>query len=288
MLLHLAPSKFERRTLNSAKTDKRSNSPTKSAKRRSLLVPILIAVVAVGLIVFSLTGGDDENSAPTATPTPTSTDNTSEPEEDFQPTQPEPSDEEIDEMVAELSTFSHREADDPLAMGDVDAPLVMIVYSDFQCPFCGEWARTTMPVLVEKYVDSGDLRIEWRDMAVLGNGSQDAALAGRAAANQGKFWEFSDVLYDEEWQAAATDDSYGAEAMADIAVDLGMDREQFLADIADADTEAAVEADRDEAWSIGFTGTPAFLVEGLPVMGAQPLETFESAIEKRLGEVQEN
>src|SRR5690625_4546882 len=131
------------------------------------------------------------------------------------------------------------------------------------------------------------MRIEWRDMPVLGDASVEAALAARAAANQGQFWEFTDALYDEEWQSAATDATYSAEAMADKAAEMGMDRDKFLADIEDADAAADINADRDQGWSIGFTGTPAFLVEGLPVMGAQPLEVFESAIDQRLEELQQ-
>src|SRR5690625_8033412 len=114
-------------------------------------------------------------------------------------------------MVAELATFAHRDADDPLAIGDVDAPVVMIVYSDFRCPYCGEWSRTTLPALTDKYVDSGEMRVEWRDMPVLGDPSVEAALAARAAANQGQFREVADALYDDEGQRAATGDCAAAE-----------------------------------------------------------------------------
>lgn len=62
--------------------------------------------------------------------------------------------------------MSRRIADDPTALGAVDAPVVMVEYSDYRCPFCGLFARDPLPVLVEKYVDSGELRIEWRDLPV--------------------------------------------------------------------------------------------------------------------------
>ena len=68
-----------------------------------------------------------------------------------------------------------------MALGDVDAPVVMISYSEFQCPFCGKYARDTEPILVEKYVDSGVLRIEWRDFPYLGPESTTAAQAGRGS-----------------------------------------------------------------------------------------------------------
>lgn len=258
-------------------------------------MPIIIAIVAVALIIFSLTGGDKDSSGSALSTDDTQTNEGVEPgagevpgagEEDYQGTPVEPTEEEKIEMFGELAELANREADDPLAFGDMDAPMTMIVYSDFRCPFCGQWERATLPVLVEKYVDTGDLRIEWRDMPVLGDASVDAAHAARAAANQNKFWEFTNALYAEEFQSGASDSDYAPEPMADMAESLGMDRAQFLADMESAEFADDVTANRDEAWSIGFTGTPAFLIEGLPVIGAQPLETFDSAIEYRLEQLQ--
>lgn len=247
-------------------------------------MPILIAIVAVALIIFSLTGNGDDPK-PQATPSPTRSAEQDPGDEDFAPTQQEPSQKEIDEMVAELAQFARHDEDDALALGEADAPVTMIVYSDFQCPYCGQWARETLPALIEKYVDDGQMRVEWHDMPVLGDASVAAARAARAAANQDMFWAFADVLYDADWQSAATDADYEPEAMADLAAELGMDRDQFIADIEDSSHHEQIEAERNQAWGIGFTGTPAFLVEGLPVMGAQPLETFENAINLRLEEL---
>jgi|SRR5690625_234350 len=269
-----------------------SQNPQKTAARRSLIVPIVIAIAAVALIVFSLTGGDNDSTS--AAPTPPSTgqddapENGTNGEEDFQGTPEEPSEEEKAEMFAELAELAKREENDPLSMGDIDAPMTMIVYSDYRCPFCGQWERTTFPTLVEKYVDTGQMRVEWRDMPVLGDASVDAAHAARAAANQDKFWEFTTALYAEDFQGNAKDSDYEPETMADMAEELGMDRAKFLADLEAGEFEQDVDANRSEAWSIGFTGTPAFLIEGVPVIGAQPLETFEGAIQYRSEQLQGN
>jgi hypothetical protein len=91
-----------------------------------------------------------------------------------------------------------RDAGDPLALGDVDAPVVMVNYSEFQCPFCGKFARDTEPELIEQYVEDGTLRIEWRDFPYLGPESTRAAPAGRAAAAQGRFWDFHDALFADQ------------------------------------------------------------------------------------------
>lgn len=85
-----------------------------------------------------------------------------------------------------------------MALGEVDAPVVVVMWSDFQCPFCGRFARETEPELISRYVDKGVLRIEWRDFPYIGPESLPAAVAGRAAAAQGRFWEFGEVVYDQE------------------------------------------------------------------------------------------
>src|SRR5699024_10940926 len=99
---------------------------------------------------------------------------------------------------AKVDLEPRREAGDPLAMGDVDAPVVLIEYSDFQCPFCGKFARDIAPEIVDKYVEEGIVRIEWRDFPYLGDDSWKGAKAGRAAAAQDKFWQFHDALYADQ------------------------------------------------------------------------------------------
>ena len=83
-------------------------------------------------------------------------------------------------------TLARRDFDDPMAVGRVDAPVVMVEYSDFQCPYCGRFARETKPELLRQYVERGVLRIEWRNFPIFGEESERAA---RAA------WADSAVLY---------------------------------------------------------------------------------------------
>ncbi|MCO8126865.1 DsbA family protein [Acidimicrobiia bacterium EGI L10123] len=166
----------------------------------------------------------------------------------------------------------------PMAKGDDDAPVVMVMYSEFQCPFCGKFARDTEPELVERFVDDGTLRIEWRDLPYLGPESLQAAVAGRAAAEQGGFWELADALFAD--QAPPNSGRLTAEHLVDVASGLGLDAERFRADLADADLVEAVRADVDEAVGFGVTGTPAFFVNGQVIMGAQPVEVFVEAIEQ--------
>ncbi|NMR28708.1 DsbA family protein [Crystallibacter degradans] len=179
--------------------------------------------------------------------------------------------------------MSRRIADDPTALGAVDAPVVMVEYSDYRCPFCGLFARDTLPALVKKYVDSGDLRIEWRDLPVFGEESMEAALAGRAAGEQGKFWEFNKAVYDAAPERGHAD--LNRERLIEFAEQSGVpDMKKFEADLESKQLRQAVTRDAQEAASLGATGTPTFLVNDTPFVGAQPLEAFEQAIDAELNE----
>jgi protein-disulfide isomerase len=159
-------------------------------------------------------------------------------------------------------------------LGDADAPVVMVEYGDFRCPFCGEFARETEPKLVDKYVESGTLRMEWRDFPYLGRESVSAALATRAAQEQGKFWEYHDLLYENQ------SGGFSDERLVELARETHLDTEEFEADLGSARHQEAVTRDFREGQRIGITGTPTFLINGEMLAGAQPIEVFEDAIEQ--------
>jgi protein-disulfide isomerase len=177
-----------------------------------------------------------------------------------------------------LLAVVRRDADDPMALGDVDAPVVMVEYSDFQCPFCGKFARDTEPELIKRYVERGVLRLEWRDFPYLGPESLTAAHAGRAAAAQGRFWEFQEAMYAD--QQPPNSGKVTEDHLAEVAEQVGLDTEKFRADLRSKAVAQAVQRDFKEGQSIGVTGTPAFLVNGQPVMGAQPTDVFVEMIEQ--------
>lgn len=171
-----------------------------------------------------------------------------------------------------------RDPEDPTALGDVDAPVVMINYSEFQCPFCGKFARDTEPTLVEEYVEDGTLRIEWRDFPYLGPESTTAAKAARAAGAQDKFWEFHDAMFAD--QQPPNSGKLTEDFLVGIAEQIGLDTGKFRADLNSPWAAKAVEKDFAEGQQIGVTGTPAFIVNGRPIMGAQPTEVFVEAVEQ--------
>lgn len=180
-----------------------------------------------------------------------------------------------------LSFLARRIEGDPLALGDVDAPVVFINYSDYRCPFCAKFSRDVEPEIISEYVEAGLVRLEWRDVPIFGEQSMLGARAGRAAAEQGKFWEFNAAVYaeaPESGHAELTEDS-----LVEFARKAGVpDLEAFRADMMSDRFDRDIMADANEAASIGINSTPSFIVGEGAVAGAQPREVFIQAIESQL------
>jgi protein-disulfide isomerase len=169
--------------------------------------------------------------------------------------------------------------DDPaLFKGSDRAPVTIVEFGDFQCPKCGTFARRTQPELTRRYIDTGVVRLVWRDFPTFGEESMRAAVASRAAARQGRFWQFHDALYARQprMNSGRIDDAF----LRDVARRAGLDLARFDADRRDREVRGAVEDDFAFGQRLGVPGTPAFLINGEPFFGAQPLPAFEQAIEK--------
>ena len=134
------------------------------------------------------------------------------------------------------------------------------------------------PKLYEKYVKSGTLRIEWKDFPYQGQESVDAALAARAAQAQGRFWEYHDLVYEN--QSSGNSGGYNTESLTALAEEAGLDASKFEKDLESARYDNVVQADFEEGQGLGISGTPAFFINDQLIVGLQPLETFERAIEE--------
>ena len=134
------------------------------------------------------------------------------------------------------------------------------------------------PELYEKYVKSGTLKIEWKDFPYQGQESVDAALASRAAQAQGKFWEYHDLVYEN--QSSGNSGGYNTQSLTALAEEAGLDTSKFEEDLESARYENVVQADFEEGQGLGISGTPTFFINGEVLVGLQPLETFERAIEE--------
>jgi protein-disulfide isomerase len=129
------------------------------------------------------------------------------------------------------------------------------------------------PKLYKEYVEDGTLRIEWRDFPYRGQESVNAAVAARSAQAQGKFWEYHDLLYDN--QASG----YSDENLTSYARKVGLDMERFEEDYESARYAELVQDDFQRGQRMGVNGTPTFLINDQVLVGLQPLGVFESAIE---------
>ena len=171
---------------------------------------------------------------------------------------------------------THRDPADAQAKGKVDAPVVMVIYSDFACPYCTQFAQKVEPELAD-LVDQGTLRIEWRDLAQISPTSPLAAQAGRAAAKQGRFWELHDAVYaaaDPQGHPEYTEDSLVVFAKRAGVADI----EKFRSDMNAAETVSAVTEAKNHAHSIGITGTPFMIVGETFVSGFQDADYMKAVI----------
>lgn len=237
----------------------------KHRQKSAWLVPAIVAAVAAILITAVIAldrdGGSSEDDPEAARPVP---DN---PTDVQGPDQPD------------LTEVERRDDEDPLAAGPVDAPVALVVFSDYQCPFCAKWNDETLPLLRE-HVESGDLRVEWRDVNVFGSASERAAKASYAAALQGKFWEYHDELFaDGEHRSQA---QLSEEALTTLAEDLDLDPDRFATDFASAETAKEIDDNAQLGMDLGAHSTPAFLLGGQPIMGAQPSQVFLDAFQDAL------
>ena len=245
--------------------------PNGSRSRMVLLLAGLIVVVVVAAVVFAAllyTRGSRTANGPATTsgapgPTPTV-----EPTSAASVTDPTT----LTAMHAEVT----RDPNDPRAKGDVNAPVVMVIYSDFACPFCTKFAQEVEPRL-DDLIENGTLRIEWRDLAQVTQTSPLAAQAGIAAGKQGKFWEFHDAVYgaaDPQGHPEYTEDS-----LVDFAEKAGVpDLERFRADMTDAATVKAVTDANQHAYSLGIKGTPFSFVNDAYIGGYRSADYVRATV----------
>lgn len=167
-------------------------------------------------------------------------------------------------------------------IGSLDAPITVIEYGDFQCIYCSLFAREIQPLIIEEFVRTGLIRMEWRHFPIFGEFSEASALAASCAHEQGKFWSFHDELF-------AIVDSLGpsnknVDTLFEIATSVELDMDRFQACYTEERYAAQIASDFREGRSLGVTGTPAFDVGGRLLVGAHPIETWRKLIEQLTAE----
>lgn len=182
------------------------------------------------------------------------------------------------------NVISPPERDYPMAdgprMGDPEAPVTIIEYSDFQCPFCRRFHEDTLPAIINAYVAEGLVYFEYRNFAFIGPESVQAANASYCAGEQDMFWEYASTVF-----ANQTGENVGAFREAQLIAfgeALGLDMDQFTSCVSSGDYLVQVEQDRQQAQQSGVTSTPSFLVNGQLLTGALPFADFQQVIDAHL------
>lgn len=163
------------------------------------------------------------------------------------------------------------------SLGQASASVVVREYADYQCPSCGAFARNVESHVRRAYVDTGLVRFEYYDFAWIGPESRDAANAARCAGAQGSFWPYHDLLFQN--QAGENNGAFGRARLKAFGRQLGLDPATFDGCVDGETFASAVQADLADARNRGFTGTPTFLIGDQRIVGAQPFDVFQEAID---------
>lgn len=167
--------------------------------------------------------------------------------------------------------------DDDPSLGDPNAPVVVVEFSDFECPFCGRFFRDTLPAIKEQYVKTGKVRFVYRDfpIASIHKDAEKAAEAGECADEQGKFWEYHDKIFQGQSEL-------GIASFKRWAADLGLDTGKFNQCLDSGKYASEVAADLQAGQTAGVSGTPTFYINGRQIVGALPFDQFKTAIDTAL------
>lgn len=168
-------------------------------------------------------------------------------------------------------------ADNDPFLGPEDAPVTIVEFSDFQCPYCKRFRDQTFDALIEQYGDQ--IRIVYRDfpLSQLHPDAQKAAEAAECANEQGKFWEMHDMIYANQQLGI------GVDALTGFADQLQLDTDEFAECVESGKYAEEVAADMADGNAYGVSGTPTFFINGYRLVGAQPLEAFTALIDQELG-----
>jgi protein-disulfide isomerase len=168
------------------------------------------------------------------------------------------------------------DADDDPVLGDPNAPVTIIEFSDYECPFCGRFYSQTLPQIKSNYIDTGKVKLVYRDFPLsFHQMAEPSALAANCAADQDKFWEFHDKAFENQG-------SLSEATLTAWAQELGLEMNAWNECRRDPQRREEIRSDLRDGTAAGVQGTPAFFVNGQLISGAQPFQAFEQLIEAEL------
>ena len=178
--------------------------------------------------------------------------------------------------------------DDPI-IGNPDAPITIVEFSDFQCPFCARFHIQTLPLLVEEYIKEGKVKLVFRDFPIqnIHPNALSASIAAECANDQNKFREMHDILFEKQsdWSRLGAADVLSR--FSQYAADMQLDQESFDSCLTDRKHVSEIQNDLNDGRNYGVSGTPGFFVGNddvgyVELRGAQPFDSFKKVIDIQL------
>ena len=166
------------------------------------------------------------------------------------------------------------------SVGPADAPVVVVEYADFQCPYCKQFADSTERQVKENYVDAGQVRFVFRHLAFIGSESLWAAQAAECANEQDRFWDYHDKLFAE--QGGENVGAFSQDNLKRFAAELGLDTLQFNECLDSNEYQTKVEQEVAQAQRLGIRSTPSVFVNGQLIENASNYQVLQTAIERAL------
>jgi len=213
------------------------------------------------------------------------------------------SQEELDNVIAKLELkilekqLPKKQAALPLKItsennpliGNPDAPITIIEFSDFQCPFCAKFHMQTLPTIMDEYINKGTVKLVFRDFPIqnIHPNAVPASIAAECANEQGKFEQMYHTLFKKQKEWSNLETSYAIALFNQYASELQLNEEKFDTCIKNVKYIEEVQKDLDEGRTFGVTGTPGFFIGNekigfVELKGAQPFESFKKVIDNQL------
>ena len=181
-------------------------------------------------------------------------------------------------------------ADNDPVIGNPDAPITIIEFSDFQCPFCARFHIQTLPTIMEEYIEKGSVKLVFRDFPIqsIHPNAVPASVAAECANEQGKFKQMHDMLFEKQKEWSDLETVYAIELFNQYSEQINLEQEQFSSCLSTAKYVKEIQNDLDDGRTYGVTGTPGFFIGNqqigfVELKGAQPFESFKNVIDKQLG-----
>ena len=178
--------------------------------------------------------------------------------------------------------------DDPIR-GNPNAPITIVEFSDYQCPFCARFYAQTLPLLLEEYIDEGKVNLVYRDFPVqrIHPNALSAAAAAECADDQGKYWEYHDTLFEKQNAWAKLDSNSAISTFSQFATEIELEQQEFDNCLESGKYLEEVQADFSDGKNYQVTGTPGFFIGNedigfVKIIGAKPYDDFKKIIDAQL------